>query len=264
MGRNIAENLARLGIDVTLVSAVGADDFGRQLIKDAAHIGINTTQIVTCDELSTASYTAIHDASGELLYAVADMRLYEKFTVVVSDGLKDEVACADAVVVDANLSEVALERIAQDCAHKMIVAEGVSTQKCLRLSGVLSTVTLLKVNRAEALALVGREGLDNAELLGALHALGPPKVLMSLGDDGVMYSDNGEQHLQSALTDITMVSTSGAGDAMLSGVVAAMLSGCDVDEQLHWGTRAAALTLGAYSACAATLSRTIVSGNCGL
>ena len=62
-----------------------------------------------------------------------------------------------------------------------------------------------------------------------------------------------------SLPDVDVVSTSGAGDAMLSGVLAASLHGCGITEQLNWGTVAAAETLSVHSACAATLSSQLVS-----
>lgn len=256
VGRNIAENLVRLGVDTKLVSAVGDDEFGRQILSDAAKLGMDVSAVSVKSELATASYTAIHNCDGELLYAVNDMRIFDQFELPPMDGL--DAAAADAVVLDANLPEAVIRSVVDMCQAQMIVADGVSSTKCLRLSGILSSLSLLKVNRAEAMVLSGCDSKNDKTLLHELHELGPKEILLTAGRDGVVVSSNTELHSKSAVPGVDVVSTSGAGDAMLSGVLAARLHGCDITEQLNWGTVAAAETLGVHSACAETLNRQLL------
>ena len=46
VARNIAENLARLGEEVILLSAVGDDDAGRQILAEATQCGIDVSQVL--------------------------------------------------------------------------------------------------------------------------------------------------------------------------------------------------------------------------
>lgn len=81
---------------VTLVAAVGADDVGRALVAGCEDVGVNaeaTVEVVSGTgrgggedggELNpgTASYVAILGDDGDLVTAVADMRVMERMTAV--------------------------------------------------------------------------------------------------------------------------------------------------------------------------------------
>lgn len=261
VGRNIAENLVRLGIGTTLVSAIGDDEFGGQILDDLRQLEMDVSAVAVNRELATASYTAIHNCDGELLYAVNDMRIFDQFELPLPDGFTAALKFADAIVLEANLPESVLQSVVDRCQTQMIVADAVSSPKCQRLAGILSSLSLLKVNRAEARVLSGCDSKDDKALLHELHGLGPKQILLTTGSDGVVLSDGTELHSMPAMPDVNVVSTSGAGDAMLSAVLAARLQGYDATEQLNWGTVAAAETLGVHSACAATLSLQLLSSS---
>ena len=76
VGRNIAENLARLGTTTHLVAAVGGDPLGDQLVRSTAAAGVGVEHVARVD-VPTGSYTAILDADGELLVAIASMAATE-------------------------------------------------------------------------------------------------------------------------------------------------------------------------------------------
>src|SRR3954452_6925623 len=66
VARNVAENLARLGRGVRMVSRVGDDEAGRGVVRHLASLGIDTSN-VTVSQRATASYTAILQQDGELV-----------------------------------------------------------------------------------------------------------------------------------------------------------------------------------------------------
>jgi len=259
VGRNIAENLARLDIDVTLVSAVGNDEFGRQILADAKVAEVDVSTVSVHPELATASYTAIHGSDGELLHAVSDMRIFDQYVLPAFKSIDPIITVADAIVLDANLPESVLAAIADACRGKIIVADSVSRHKCKRLGNVLNSLSLLKVNRAEAIALTDCKDKSDEALLGDLHKLGVSQLLLSAGSDGVVLSEGTDVHRLSVSPGTKVVSTSGAGDAMLSGVLAARLSGASAAEQLRWGAVAAAETVGVHSACSESISRELLA-----
>ena len=70
VGRNIAENLARLGERVVLLSAVGDDDAGRRLLQQARECGIDVSHVLVDPHHRTAAYLAILDDTGNLVKQV--------------------------------------------------------------------------------------------------------------------------------------------------------------------------------------------------
>lgn len=61
VGRNVAENLARLGHPVRLLTVVGADSPGDQLIHQLEEAGVDASQIIRLDDKPTSTYLAIVD-----------------------------------------------------------------------------------------------------------------------------------------------------------------------------------------------------------
>lgn len=107
VGRNVAEGLARLlllsssarpdgsdkAAEITLVAAVGADDAGRALVNACEEAGVCARDTVEVGsegdrhplaetEAGTASYVAVLGGDGDLVAAVADMRVMERMTPV--------------------------------------------------------------------------------------------------------------------------------------------------------------------------------------
>ena len=81
VGRNIAEGLARLGAEPLLLTAVGDDAFGEQLLAHAAELSAAGTPfhsdgVRLVEGGRTATYTAVMDETNDLCAAVADMGLH--------------------------------------------------------------------------------------------------------------------------------------------------------------------------------------------
>ncbi len=262
VGHNIALNLHRLGVAVSLVSAVGDDQFGDDILSHLKEVGIDGDSVSVVPQSASASYTAIHNNNGDLLHAIADMDIFEKFELP-SDlpwqkYIQQLIQQATCVVVDANLPQQTLAAIAEHCDATSLIADGVSQAKCTKLKAILPALSLIKLNRAEATMLGQCSNSDDQQIVEAIHELGVEQVLLSAGEAGVMLSAGGMLYREEALRDVDIVSTSGAGDALLSAVIAARLGNFALQEQLQWGVRAAAHTLSVYPACSDKLSRPIV------
>src|SRR3954471_22652199 len=103
VGRNIAENLARLGTRTHLVAAIGVDRLGDQVLAVTSGAGVHVEH-VRRSARSTGTYTAVLDADGELVVAVSDMAATDELSVGQVGAARDLVAAAALVVLDGNLS----------------------------------------------------------------------------------------------------------------------------------------------------------------
>ena len=107
MLKNIAENLARLGTDVTLISALGAGHSAQTLRESLAGAGLHEVD----SGHDTGSYTAVLNDNGGLVIGVADMAATDAIT---PDLLKPEwFGGASVVVLDGNLPIDTLARAIQ-------------------------------------------------------------------------------------------------------------------------------------------------------
>jgi pseudouridine kinase len=251
VGRNVAENLARLGTPVHLVAAVGADLLGDQLVAATAAAGVHVEH-VRRGEHPTGTYTAVLDADGELLVAVSDMAATDALAPADIRAAEDLIAAAALLVLDGNLAPetvgCALDLAA--AASVRVVLEPVSVPKAGRLAGQLKTgrpVYAVTPNADELAALTSLPTATDAQLhkaIDALHDVGVELVWTRLGDRGSLLSGPGPGRPEAlpappaAVRDVT-----GAGDAMLAAFCHAILSGASPAEAAAYGHAAAALTV---------------------
>ncbi|MEN1656172.1 PfkB family carbohydrate kinase, partial [Pseudomonas aeruginosa] len=103
---------------------------------------------------------------------------------------------AKVIVADCNLSEEALVWVLENSGETPVFIDPVSAWKCVKIRDHLSKIHTLKPNRLEAetlsgIALSGRE--DVAKVAAWFHQHGLNRLVLSMGGDGVYYSDiNGE------------------------------------------------------------------------
>jgi pseudouridine kinase len=161
VGRNVAENLARLGTRVHLIAAVGRDAWGDRLLAETSAAGVDTRRVVRTDH-PTGTYTAVLDRGGDLGVGVADMTATDALGPEAVVAVRELVAAAALVVLDANLAAATLAT-AMDIAVQArvpLLIDPVSRQKAKRLAPLLTApqpVFAITPNRDELAALTGLE-----------------------------------------------------------------------------------------------------------
>jgi pseudouridine kinase len=261
VARNVAENLARLGVNVILISAVGNDLFGQRLTQATAQAGVNVDALHVLQGQRTASYMALHGPAGELTVAVNDMGILEALSPGLLQAHHALFRQADCIVLDCNLSAGSLAWVLQTDTVAPVFVDAVSVAKCTRLLPHLAQIHTLKVNRLEAQALTGRAVTSVDDALDAsrhLHAMGVRNVVLSLGHDGACWCDASGNLGHEPARTVQVVNTNGAGDAMMAGLVQAHLAGKPLNEAVVWANACAQITLGSALANAPLLSTSAV------
>lgn len=253
VGRNIAENLARLGIDTALVTALG-DDFNGQLLRQACAAAQVDLSMALTSTAPTGSYLALLDEEGELVTAINDMRATDTLTVEYLARQAHELAAADLLVADCNLSALCLDwlcRFSAEAGVRLLI-EPVSVPKSMKLLAFTrrSPVFAITPNIQQLLALTG-----GAMDMSRLHRIGFANVVLHRGSAGAIASDvTGEVEIApvrvSAIADVT-----GAGDAAVAGLVCGLLDGRSLAEAARLGQCAAAIKLSSSQSVASGLSR---------
>jgi pseudouridine kinase len=193
--------------------------------------------------------------------AVNDMRIVTRITPERLAPLAADIASAQALLLDCNLTEAALARLCTQDSGVPIFVDTVSTHKCQRIAPWLGHIHLLKPNRLEAQALTGLplDNLSDAPAVVAwLHRQGVRQVVLSFGEQGVFWSDVASaQGLQPAPC-VSVVNATGAGDALMAGLIHAYVMGQPLSKAVQFASACAALTLGVQGANHPQLSPALV------
>ncbi len=251
VARNIAENLARLGVPVTLLTAVGGDYAGEDILDTADDLGMDVSRALIIEGETTGTYLAALDPSGDMFMALDDVRVLRHLTPDYLYLNRDAFRACGMVALDLNLSDAAL-RTAIELAHeydKPVCVDPTSTDIAHRLFPFLSRVNLITPNLDEAKVLLRQSehfahALQENPLLAAraLVSLGVEAVVITQAEKGACYATEHESGEFPALRG-EIVDTTGAGDALTATVIFGMLQGMPVGDALQLGLRAASITL---------------------
>ncbi len=254
---NAARNLSRLGHSVRMISPRGGDQAGDLVSSEAAATGIDDRPIVFLDR-ATPSYTAILDAAGDLVVALADMDLYRLFSPrrLRVRALRQSLADTDMVLCDANLPAETLESLAKATNRlgKPLAAIAISPAKVVRFRAALPHINMLFMNTAEAAALAGERPSTPEAWPALLRQCGLRGAVITDGKRPLIaYDAAGVARLTPSPVE-NVADVTGAGDAMAAGTLAGRLAGLSLDEALRMGTAASALTLQSFGATAKNLT----------
>lgn len=255
VGRNIAENLSRLGHDVRLLTALGGDANVQLIENGCAQLGIDLSHALRVPDGRCSTYVALHDDAGEMRLAISDMEICDALTPAYFEPLLPMLNASDAVVLDANLQEETLRFLAQHITVPLF-ADTVSTAKTPRITGILPYLNTLQCNRVEAALLSGQVLDTDDDVFAAAHALrarGAKRVIITLGAQGAAYADADGQGIVPALP-LKPLCTTGCGDSFLSACVHAFLRGQDTQGMMRTGLAAASYCSQSQSAVHPLLS----------
>ena len=235
VGRNIAEQIVRLGGRCALFTVFGTDSLADMLCASCARLGIDITHALTA-EGATCVYLCLHEESGDMLAAVNDMRLTRLLTPDYAKKNMDRINAADLCVLDANAPVETVRYIAENAAVPLFM-DPVSVAKLDRARAVLPRLAAIKPNILEARALTGCQ--DAAECANALVRGGAQKAFVSLGAEGICCADHTGCRTIPVRRPSAAVKT-GVGDALCAGLAMALAAGENTWECAEYGMRCAA------------------------
>ena len=242
VGRNIAENLSRLGRRVSLITILGADPYANVIREHCRNVGIDLSMSFTDPLGHTSTYLCLNEQNGDLHAAVSDMAICEELTPDRLGPILPALNRGSFLIADANLPEETLAWIAENVMIP-IAADPVSTAKASRLRPLLPKLTFLKPNLPEAEILTGffhGEAGSLSRLADALHTLGVSKVFLSLGAQGV-WADDGREGALIPCVPGAIVNTSGCGDAFVAAAADACMRNLGTMDCARRGLAAAAI-----------------------
>lgn len=245
VGRNIAHNLALLGLQTALVAMVGADHHGQSVTGITAAAGVDLSLVQT-GEAPTGVYLAILDQKGQLMGAVNDMRAAEGLTAARLQTLTGKLTAASLLVADCNIPADSLSWLVNFAARTglRLVLDAVSVPKAARLAALRGTagIHVLVLNEDELAAVSGGASIEMAVAELARH--GVENVVVHCGARGAIVATAGATPVAvDPIRPVRLVDVTGAGDSAVAGLVYGLMTGGDMVRAARLGQAAASLTV---------------------
>ena len=229
---NVATTLARFNLRPVLLTALGNDDNGLDLLSAADSLGMETGYVYVSDDLPTDVYMAIEGANG-LVAAIADAHSLEaaggKILRPMRDGRlgSERTPYEGLVALDGNLTEALLAEIAHDPCFGVadIRLAPASPGKAERLQPLLAHPrTTFYVNREEAGLIARRTFLTARDAAKGLVDRGAARVLVT--DGGESAAEGSSRGIFESMPPSVMVTrVTGAGDTFMAAHIAAEARG---------------------------------------
>lgn len=245
VGRNIAENLSRLGTSVKLITAVGNDGFGKKIIQSAESAGVDTSHFYVNSDDVSSTYLAILDSDGEMKMAMSDMRVLDEMPVEHLAKNQQIIKNAELIVTDAGLPEATLEYILTNFESSRVFIDSVSVGKAKHAKQLIGRFDTVKTNRLEAEYLTDSKLTDRASLsrIGTVFLKkGVKRVFITLGSKGAYYRTADSEGVFPSVP-IQPANATGAGDAFMAGIVYGTLLGWDEKKTANFSSAMSRIAL---------------------
>jgi ribokinase len=216
-GANQAVAAARLGAEVALVGCVGRDDHAEEAVAGLREAGIEERWLVRDAPTGVALVTV--DAAGET-------------TIVVAPGANAELRPEDLELGDAQVVLCQQEIPAETVARAAELAPRFFLNAAPARAGTAPAAELTIVNRLELEALGEQPGL----------------VCLTLGADGAVLLEDGEEVARAEPPPVEAVDGTAAGDAFTACLVVSLLEGRPREESLRRACAAGALAASRFGA----------------
>lgn len=248
-GANQAVAASRLGADVAMVAAVGADGFGDELVAGLRSAGVDTSEVERTERATTGVAIIVRtDADNRIV-------LHPGANVVM--GASE--ACAaigrvasagDVLLVQGECDEaatLAAVRHAHDMGMRVLLNPAPARPIP---DDVWPCVDMVCLNETECEVMCGVLPHDEKTLrqaAGLLVGLGCGCVVVTLGSRGSYAQDaravGDARELRVEARRVDAVDTTAAGDTFIGALVAGLADGRDLAEAMAFGTAAAAITV---------------------
>ena len=254
--RNLAENLARLGMGVKLISTIGGDVFGEKILADCRALGIDVTGCLVLPGENSSLFIGIVDPDGEMALGLSDMAIERQITPAFLEGRWGALAGAKVMSVGSSLPLESVQYLLTAFAGKEIVVDAGSVEKLAAIRPLIGGIPTLQLNSSEAEYLAGfainteEDALRAAKQIGRL---GPKRVVVTMGPWGAALATASEEGIFRT-RPVKPVSAAGVGTAFNSGLCYGLAYDFSMEDTVLHALACAALNLEGESAVNHNLS----------
>lgn len=231
---NVAVGLAKLGLKTGIISCVGRDKEGEEIIQQLKKAKVDT-DLIEIDQSKKTSFSIIISYHGERSILVFHSFKPEDFHL--PKDLKTDWVYVGPLDEDYRQLYSKITGLASEKNIKIALNPGsVQIQDGLpAFGGLLRVVKILFLNREEGQKLVGASGVANVrEITNELLKTGVETVVVTDGKEGA-FAANKQDFFKVGPFPAKRLEVTGAGDAFAAGFLTAYIRGEKLFDCLKWG-----------------------------
>lgn len=263
VGRNVAENLANMLLPTIFVSSVDASGIGNEIQENLSKLHVVTDYIYQAENAGMGMWLAILDETGNLAGSISQMPDLSYLQALISAKGEEIVQKSSHLVLEMDLNLTISESIISLAKryHKPVYGIPGNLDIILSRPELLASVDCFICNQVEAERLIGA-AIDAETPARAVETLVDycerwkiPSMVITLGEKGsIFYDSRTKEKGNQPVFPVTMVDSSGAGDAFFSGTIMALIHKLSLKDAVVAGTKVAGWTIGSKENTCKSLS----------
>jgi len=240
-GANQAVAIARLGGKVKMFGCIGDDIYSNIMIENLKKNNVNTENIKSIKNTSTGVASITVSENDNSIIVVKGANEYVDLNYIKS--VEDEILKSDLVLMQYEIPIETVEYIVELCyKNNIITVVNPAPIKKIDVK-VFGMVNYMTPNEHEALKMF-QEIEDIEELLKKY----PEKIIVTLGEKGVIYHDGASIKKIEANKNLNIVDTTGAGDTFSGAFVKAISEKMNIEEAVKFAQFASGMSIEKFGA----------------
>lgn len=240
---NFCVGVARQGLRVAFIGAIGNDTEGEFLREKLLQEGVDDRFLLTLDHCQTPVNTVMISESGEKAILQSE---HMRITLPHKESIQaDLIQTSRHLHLTAINFETAFRAVKLAKQYNLTISLDLESQVVRdypdKIHMILEYIDFLLPNRLGAYEFTNMPNPSKASL--KLLDYGPSTIIMTLGENGVLLTTEDKQESYPAFKVENVVDTTGAGDAFNAGFITGFLLGKSLDQSIEQGQATAALKI---------------------
>ena len=243
-GANQAVSACKLGADVTFITKVGNDMFGKKALNNFKKIGIKTDYIRIDKNNSSGVAIIMVDKSGENSISVAP-GANNSLTIKDVNFIEEKLKADDYVLIQLEIPKTVVEYLIEIC-NKLKVKLILNPAPFQKISDYhISQVNTITPNEIETEYLSGIKVKDKETAKKASEILinkGIKNIIITMGEKGAFYKSSSFEGLIPT-KKVSVIDSTAAGDTFNGALAAALSFGMKIFDCVEFANSAASISV---------------------
>lgn len=242
-GANQAVAAARAGAKTTIISRLGKDDIGKNIIENLNFNMVDTSHIELVNGLQNDYSDIFINIKDKDNTIKRHSGAIDAFTTDMIDNNSDVILNSNIIVCQLKCPIEVTERLINYCYdhNKTIILTPCRPEKLKDRYDLIDKLTIITCNKKECESIFGTDDIEKCVRMY------PNKLIVTLGSEGLIYY-NGERIIKMPALDVNVLDTTGAGDTLNGNLAALLAKGIDLQHALRKSMYASSIKIQVKSA----------------